>query len=66
MIVEDEGEGTACTDFEHPGEHVHLPEQEAEYVMHFLEMHRQLRDKQVHDQLLHDLVEYQIICMSSW
>ena len=63
MIVEDEGEGAARTDFEKPGEHVHLPEQDAEYVMHFLEMHRQLRDEQVHTQLLHDLVEHMYVFM---
>ena len=32
MIVEDEGEGAARTDFEKAGEHVHLPEQEAEHA----------------------------------
>ena len=59
MIVEDEGEGAARThDFDKPGVHVHLSEQDAQHVMNFLEMHRQLRDQQVHTQLLNDLVEY--------
>ena len=43
MIVEDEGEGAAHTnDFDKPGEHVHLPEQEEQYVINFPRMHRQL------------------------
>ena len=58
MIVEDEEEGAARTHFEKPKEHVHLHEQEAEYVMQFLEMHRQFRDEVVHTQLLTDLVEH--------
>ena len=60
MIVEDEGEGAARTDFEKPGEHVHLPKQEAEYVMQFLEMHRQLRDEVAQ---LNDLVEHMYVFM---
>ena len=63
MIVEDEGEGLARTDFEKPGELVHLPEKEAEYVMQFLEMNRQLRDEVVHTQLLTDLVEHMYVFM---
>ena len=59
MIVEDEGEGAARTnDFEKLGEHVHLPEQDAQHAINFLEMHRQLRDAQVHTQLLNDLLEH--------
>ena len=66
MIVEDEGEGAARTnDFDKPGEHVHLPKQEAEHVMHFLEMHRQLRDEVVHTQLLNDLVEHMYVFMEN-
>ena len=64
MIVEDEGDGAARThDFEKPGEHVHLPEQEVEYVMLFLDMHQQLRDELVHTQLLNDLVEHMYVFM---
>ena len=49
--------------FEKSGEHVHLPEQEAEYVMQFLEMNRQLRDEVAHTQLLNDLMEHMYVFM---
>ena len=43
MIVEDKGEGAAHThDFEKPGVHVRLPEQDAKHILNFLEMHQQL------------------------
>ena len=43
MIVEDESEGAVrIHDFDKPGVHVHLLEQEAESIANFLEMHRQL------------------------
>jgi hypothetical protein len=59
MIIEDEGEGAARThDFKKLGVQVRLSEQEAENIANFLEMHRQLRDQQVHMQLLDDLVEH--------
>ena len=64
MIVEDEGDGAARThDFEKSREHVHLPEEEVEYVMHFLEMHQQLIDELVHTQLFNDLVEHMYVFM---
>ena len=57
MIMEGEEEEAAHTnDFEKAGEHVHLPEQEVEQVLNFLEMHLQVRDQQAHLQLLNDLV----------
>ena len=59
MTVEDVGEGaTRGHDFEKPGTHAHLLEQEAGSIANFLEMHRQLRDQQVHMQLLNDPVEH--------
>ena len=59
MIVGDGGEGEACThDFEKPRVHVRLPEQDANHVVNFLEMHRQLRDQQVHAQLVNDLMKH--------
>ena len=59
MIVDDEGERAACThDFEKLRTHVRLPKQEAESISNLLEMHRQLRDQQVHMQLLNDLMEH--------
>ena len=60
MIVEDEGDGVAQThDFEAPGEQVEIPEdQDAAQLMNFLQMHQNLRDEQVHTQLLNDLVEH--------
>ena len=59
MIVEDDGEGAArMHDFKNPIVQVHLPEQEAESMANFLEMHRQLRDQHVDMQLLDDLVEH--------
>jgi hypothetical protein len=46
LIVEDEGERAARThDLEKPGVQVLLPEQEAESIAKFLEMHRQLLDQ---------------------
>ena len=60
MIVEDEGDGVAQTnDFEAPGEQVEIPkDQDAAQLMNFLQMHQNLRDQQVHTQLLNDLVEH--------
>ena len=60
MIVEDEGEGVAQTnDFEAPGEQVEIPEdQDAAQLQNFLQMHQNLRNHQVHTQLLNDLVEH--------
>ena len=60
MIVEDEGDGVAQTnDFEAPGEQVEIPEdQDAAQLMNFLQMHQNLRNQQVHTQLLNDLVEH--------
>ena len=59
MIIEDEDEGAAYThDFEKPRLEFRLSEQEAENIVNFLEMHRQLRDQQVHMQLLNNLVEH--------
>lgn len=42
-------------DLEKSVQHVHL-EQDAKHVAHFLKMHRQIRDREVHQQLLNDLV----------
>ncbi|XP_020175975.1 uncharacterized protein [Aegilops tauschii subsp. strangulata] len=60
MIVEDEGDGVAQPhDFEAPGEQVEIPEgQDAARLMNSLQMHQNLRDQQVHTQLLNDLVEH--------
>jgi hypothetical protein len=60
MIVEDEGDGVAQTnDFEAPGEQVEIPkDQDATQLVNFLQMHQNLRDHQVHAQLLSDLVEH--------
>nr|XP_020183789.1 protein ALP1-like [Aegilops tauschii subsp. strangulata] len=60
MIVEGEGDGVAQTnDFEALGEQVEIPEdQEATRLMNFPQMHQNLRDHQVHEQLLNDLVEH--------
>jgi hypothetical protein len=60
MIVEDEDESVAQTnDFEAPGEQVEIPEdQDAAQLQNFLQMHQNLRNHQVHTQLLNDLVEH--------
>ena len=53
MIVEDEADGVA------PGEEVEiLEDQDAAQLMNFLQMHQNLRDQQMHTQLLNDLVEH--------
>jgi hypothetical protein len=44
--------------FEKSGIHVHLPEQDVEHFVNFLKMQRQIRDHQVHMQLLDDLLEH--------
>ena len=50
MIVEDEGDGVAQThDFKAPEEQVEIPEhQDADQLMNFLQMHQNIRDRQVH------------------
>ena len=59
MTVEDVGEGATCThDLEKPDVQVCLPEQDAESIPNFVEMHLQLRGRQLHMQLLDDLVEH--------
>ena len=60
MIVGDEGYGVVQTNnFEASGEQVQIPEdQDANQLMNFLQMHQNLRDHQVHAQLLSDLVEH--------
>ena len=60
MIVGNEGDGVAQTnDFEAPGEQVEtLKDQDAARLMNFLQIHPNLRDHQVHAQLLNDLVEH--------
>ena len=60
MIVEDEGDGVAQThDFKAPGEEIEiLEDQDAARLMNFLQTHQNLRDQQVHTQLLNDLVEH--------
>ena len=60
MIVEDEGDCVAqINDFEAPGEQVQIPkDQDAAQLMNFLQMHQNLRDHQVHAQLLNDLAEH--------
>ena len=60
MIVKDEGDGvTQTNDFEAPGEQVEISEdQDAAHLMNFLQMHQNLRDHQVHAQLLNDRVEH--------
>ncbi|XP_073355315.1 uncharacterized protein [Aegilops tauschii subsp. strangulata] len=60
MIVEDEGDVVAQTnDFEAPEEQVKiLEDQNAAQLMNFVQMHHNLRDHQVHMQLLSDLVEH--------
>ena len=60
MIVEDEDDGVAQTnDFEVPGEQVEiLKDQDTTQLMNFLQIHQNLRDHQVHMQLLNDLVEH--------
>ena len=60
MIIEDESDGVAQThDFEAHGGQVEIPEyQDAAQLMNFLQMHQNLRDHQVHAQLLiSDFVE---------
>ena len=60
MIVEDEGEGAAARthDFQKPGVQDRFPEQVAEHVFNFLEMHQQLRDQYMDMQVLNDLLEH--------
>ncbi|XP_020179137.1 uncharacterized protein [Aegilops tauschii subsp. strangulata] len=60
IIVEDEGDVVAQTyDFEAHEEQVEIPkDQDAAQLMNFLQMHQNLRDQQVHAQLLNNLVKH--------
>ena len=60
MIIDSEGDGVDQTnDFEAPGEQVEIPkDQDAAQFMNFLQMHQNIRDYQVHTQLLNDLVKH--------